>query len=368
MLDGKEVSASAPPPGSEAAAPTRINGTTGLPEEVHQMRPGKFSFNFPDGAPHSIEVDFIRQTAEHGTGITLEFTPPPGSLLPEATEAAKKADLIIAMLGLAPTLEGEEMPVNLPGFVGGDRSDIALPAAQETLLEGLASTGKPMVVVLLNGSALAVNFAQEHANAILESWYPGEAGGRAIADTLTGANNPGGRLPLTFYRSLSDLPDFSDYSMKNRTYRYFTGNPLYRFGYGLSYSKFNYSNLKLSTSKLNAGDTLTADVEIRNAGKIAGDEVAELYILPPSDGNSGLSPKLRLEGFKRLKLAPGESRHVTFTLDPRQLSEVDAQGVRSVLPGSYRLAVGGSQPGDPLAPTPAETASFNIDGTVHLPN
>jgi beta-glucosidase len=368
LLDGKEVSASAPPPGSPSGAPTRINGTTGLPEEVHQQTPGRFSFNFTDTTPHSLEVDFIRQTANHGTGITFEFTPPPDSLLAQANESAKKSDLIIAMLGLSPTLEGEEMPVNLPGFVGGDRSDIALPAAQQKLLESLAALNKPLVVVLLNGSALAMNFAQEHANAILESWYPGEAGGRAIADTLTGANNPGGRLPLTFYKSLSDLPDFSDYSMKNQSYRYFAGSPLYPFGYGLSYSKFNYSNLKLSTTTLKAGDTLTANVEIRNTGKIAGDEVAELYILPPADGNGGLSPKLRLEGFQRLKLAPGESRRVTFTLDPRELSEVDAQGLRSVLPGSYRLAVGGSQPGDPLSPTPAQTATFNIDGTVRLPH
>ncbi len=367
-IDGKEVVASAPPPGEPAAAPTRINGTTGLPEEVYQQDPGGFSFAFADTTPHTLEVDFVRQTAEHGTGISLEFTPPPGSLLPEALQSAKRADLIVAMLGLAPTLEGEEMPVNLPGFVGGDRSDIALPGAQETLLEALAATGKPIVVVLLNGSALAVNFAQEHANAILESWYPGEAGARAIADTLTGVNNPSGRLPLTFYKSLSDLPDFSDYSMKHRTYRYFSGSPLYGFGYGLSYSKFTYSDLKLSTHKLKAGDTMTADVAVRNVGKVAGDEVAELYVLPPADGNGGLSPKLRLEGFQRLTLAPGESKRVTFTLDARELSEVDADGVRSVQPGTYRIAVGGSQPGDPRTATPGQNASFTIDGSMELPD
>ena len=162
---------------------------------------------------------------------------------------------MIAMLGLSPNLEGEEMPVKLKGFVGGDRTEISLPASQEKLLQELSATGKPLVVVLLNGSALAVNFADEHANALLEAWYPGEAGGKAIADTLTGANNPSGRLPLTFYASEEQLPPFEDYSMKSRTYRYFTGKPLYEFGYGLSYTKFSYGEVKLSSKVCERGRT-----------------------------------------------------------------------------------------------------------------
>jgi beta-glucosidase len=362
LIDGKQMAASAPVTGEPASAPTRINGTTGLPEEVHQQYPNRFTLHAVDTAPHTIEIDFIRDSAEHGTGISLEFTPTPGSLLPGALEAANHSDLIVAMLGLAPTLEGEEMPVNLPGFQGGDRTDIALPASQRELLEKLSATGKPLVVVLLNGSALAVNEAQQRANAILEAWYPGEAGAKAIADTLTGANNPGGRLPVTFYKSTGDLPAFTDYAMKDRTYRYFTGDPLYGFGYGLSYTRFAYSHLKLSTLDLRAADKLTAEVDIRNTGKRAGDEVAELYLLPPASGNNGLSPKLQLEGFQRVHLAPGQAKHVTFTLDARQLSEVDAAGTRSVQPGSYKLAIDGAQP-----TAQSQTAAFTITGSSPLP-
>jgi beta-glucosidase len=236
------------------------------------------------------------------------------------------------------------------------------------MLEQLAATGKPLVVVLLNGSALAVNWAQDHANAILEAWYPGEAGGRAIAETLAGKNNPSGRLPLTFYSSLDELPPFTDYSMKNRTYRYFTGKPLYDFGYGLSYTKFAYSHVKLSETTVHAGDTLTVEADVKNTGARAGDEVAELYLIPPHDGNGGLSPNLQLEGFERVHLAPNAVKHVVFKLTPRDLSEVDDKGVRSVQPGSYKLSIGGSQPDDPRATATPETATFTIVGKQELPH
>ena len=199
------------------------------------------------------------------------------------------------------------MKIQIPGFSGGDRTDIKLPDSQVQMLQQLAATGKPLVVVLLNGSALAVNWAQDHANAILEAWYPGEAGGTAIAETLTGKNNPSGRLPLTFYTSLDELPPFTDYSMKNRTYRYFTGKPLYDFGYGLSYTKFAYSHVKLSEPTVHAGDTLTVEADVKNIGARAGDEVAELYLIPPHDGNGGLSPNLQLAGFERVHLAAERS-------------------------------------------------------------
>jgi len=236
------------------------------------------------------------------------------------------------------------------------------------LLEQLAATGKPVVVVLLNGSALAVNWAQDHANAILEAWYPGEAGGKAIGETLTGKSNPSGRLPLTFYTSLDELPPFTDYSMKNRTYRYFTGKPLYEFGYGLSYTKFAYSHVHLSESAVHAGDALTVEADVKNTGTRAGDEVAELYLIPPHDGNSGLSPNLQLDGFERIHLAPNAVKHVVFKLTPRDLSEVDDKGNRVVQAGSYKISVGGSQPDDPRAPTKAETATFTIIGTQQLPH
>jgi beta-glucosidase len=368
LIDGKEVAGSAPPPSAAEPGSTRVSGITGLPEEARQQGPARFQVSFAEGQDHRIEVDFVRRSAEQGSGVTLEFMPPAGLLLPGALEAAKQADLVIAMLGLSPTLEGEEMPIKLPGFSGGDRTDIVLPESQEKLLEEVAAIGKPTVVVLLNGSALAVDYADKHANAVLDAWYPGEAGGTAIAETLTGANNPAGRLPLTFYNSVNDLPAFTDYSMKNRTYRYFSGAPLYSFGYGLSYTHFSYGKVKLSGETVHAGETLKAQVEVKNTGGRAGDEVAELYLVAPSDGNGGLSPKLQLEGFQRITLKAGESRTVSFELDPRMMSEVDGQGVRSVQPGRYEIAIGGAQPKDPRAPTAAQTANFTIVGTRELPH
>jgi beta-glucosidase len=368
LIDGQRVAGAERVTETPNAGPVPMNGTTGLPEDAHQQYPQHFTFHAADTRAHSIEIDFSRDSARNGTGISLEFTPPSGSLLPAAVETANKADLIVAMLGLSPTLEGEEMPIDLPGFRGGDRTDVAMPESQRKLLDALAATGKPLVVVLLNGSALAVQTAQEHANAILEAWYPGEAGGRAIADTLTGANDPGGRLPLTFYTSLDELPPFTDYSMKNRTYRYFTGKPLYEFGYGLSYTKFAYSHVKLSETIVHAGDTLTVEADVKNTGGRAGTEVAELYLIPPHDANGGLSPNLQLEGFERVHVDAGAVKHVVFKLTPRELSEVDEKGIRSVQPGSYRLSVGGSQPDDPLASTKPESATFTIVGTQELPH
>lgn len=366
-IDGQQVAASAAP-SADGKVAMRINGTTGLPEEAHNEGPAHFTLSFAEGQQHKIEIEFARTSERQGAGISLDWTPPAGVLLPGALEVAKDADLVVAMLGLSPNLEGEEMAVKLRGFIGGDRTEISLPASQEKLVTELSAIGKPLVVVLLNGSALAVNFADQHANALLEAWYPGEAGAKAIADTLTGANNPSGRLPLTFYASEDQLPPFEDYSMKNRTYRYFTGKPLYEFGYGLSYTKFSYGDVKLSSKTVKAGSSLTAEVEVMNSGERAGDEVAQLYLIPPAEGNGGLSPKLQLAAFDRVSLKPGESRTVTFSLDPRLLSEVDAHGVRAVQPGRYRVAVGGAQPGDAKMQSADKTADFTIEGTQELPH
>ena len=169
---------------------------------------------------------------------------------PEAIAAAKNADVVIAVVGITSQLEGEEMPVSEPGFLGGDRTSIDLPQPEEDLVEAVAATGKPLAVVLMNGSALAVNWINEHANAVLDAWYPGEEGGAAVAETLSGKNNPAGRLPVTFYKGVDQLPNFEDYGMANRTYRYFNGKPLYPFGYGLSYTKFSYSDLSVPTQPL----------------------------------------------------------------------------------------------------------------------
>lgn len=252
------------------------------------------------------------------------------------------------------------MPVKLEGFSGGDRTSIDLPAAQEDLLKAVGATGKPLVVVLQNGSALAVNWAQEHANAILEAWYPGEEGGTAIAQTLAGDNNPAGRLPLTFYSSLSQVPPFEEYSMRNRTFRYFSGKPLYGFGFGLSYTSFAYSNLKVDPS-VKAGDAVTVKADVKNTGTVEGDEVAELYLAQPKAFET---PLRVLAGFKRLHLAAGESAHIKLTMDPRSLGQVDAKGNRVIVPGEYTVSLGGAQPQEAAS---VQTGKFNVTGKAELP-
>ncbi len=280
---------------------------------------------------------------------------------PEAVEAARKADVVIAVVGITSELEGEEMPVTEPGFLGGDRTSIDLPEPEEELVKGVAAAGKPLVVVLMNGSALAVNWEKEHANAIVESWYSGEEGGTAIAETLSGKNNPAGRLPVTFYTGIDQLPHFENYSMENRTYRYFRGKPLFPFGYGLSYTKFAYSDLKLPMAPINAGDSLEAEVTVTNAGAVAGDEVAELYLKFPDVAGA---PRIALRGFSRVHLEPGASTQAKFTLKPRDMSMVTDVGQPIIAGGAYTVSIGGGQP-DTGAPTIAGT--FNVNQTVDIP-
>jgi beta-glucosidase len=280
---------------------------------------------------------------------------------PEAITAAKDADVVVAVLGITGDLEGEEMPVNEDGFKGGDRTSIDLPKPEEALLEAVTATGKPVVLVLANGSALAVNWANEHANAILESWYAGEEGGSAVAETLSGKNNPAGRLPVTFYTGLEQLPPFEDYAMQNRTYRYFHGKPLYPFGYGLSYTTFSYSDLTLPSSAIGAGDPLIAAVTVTNTGKREGDEVAELYLSFP---NVPGAPLRALRSFKRIHLRPGESQKVSFELKDRDLSMVSEAGEPIIPEGAYTVSIGGGQPD---TGAPAVTGTFQVTGTKNLP-
>ncbi|MFN8008522.1 MAG: glycoside hydrolase family 3 C-terminal domain-containing protein, partial [Terriglobia bacterium] len=298
-----------------------------------------FQTHFANSKPHQIRLEYTHQSDLYAAGVTLVWKPPAQLLREEAVRLAKKADVIVALIGLSPGLEGEEMGVHIEGFLGGDRSSIGLPRIQQELLEALKATGKPLIAVLMNGSALAVNWAAEHAAAVLEAWYPGQEGGTAIAETLAGINNPGGRLPVTFYASTDQLPAFEDYSMKNRTYRYFQGKPLYGFGYGLSYSKFEYRNLKLATSTVKAGDSLKVEVEVRNSSKLAGDEVVQLYLSKKEGAPAGLVRALR--GFERVHLAAGEAKKVAFLLAPRDLSFVTEQGEHAVLSGQYQMFVGG---------------------------
>ena len=280
---------------------------------------------------------------------------------PAAIDAAKDADVVVAVVGITSELEGEEMQVSVPGFKGGDRTSIDLPKPEEDLIEALAATGKPLVVVLTNGSALAVNWANEHANAILDAFYPGEEGGAAVADTLSGKNDPAGRLPVTFYKSVDQIPPFEDYAMKGRTYRYFTGTPLYPFGYGLSYTKFSYSDLSVPTQNVAAGDPVSADVTVTNSGSVAGDEVVQLYLKFP---NVPGAPLRALRGFERVHLAAGASQKVHFELKNRDLSMVTEAGEPVIAAGDYSIFVGGGQP-DTSAQT--LTGKFHINGTKTLP-
>ncbi|MDP4245215.1 MAG: glycoside hydrolase family 3 C-terminal domain-containing protein [Bacteroidota bacterium] len=258
-----------------------------------------------------------------------------------ALDVAQKADAIVLCMGLSARLEGEEMDVNIDGFKGGDRTKLDLPATQQELIKEIQALGKPVVLVLLNGSALSVNWEAGHIPAILEAWYPGQAAGPAIADVLFGDYNPGGRLPLTFYHSVNDLPAFSDYNMAGHTYRYFQGKPLYPFGYGLSYTSFNYANLK-APSAVHAGDSVRLSVELSNTGKLAGDEVAQVYV---SRLNSSVPVPIRsLAAFRRVHLQPGEHRRISFSLPPNAFSIVDEHMQRVVPPGMIAFSVGGGQP------------------------
>jgi len=338
---------------------TLLQPTTDAPPKKEPQT--TFQANFEDTQPHAFRLEYVHQSRLFGAGATLSWKPPVDVLRLEAIKVARQADVVVAFVGLSPELEGEEMPVHAPGFSGGDRTDIGLPAAQQQLLEALEATGKPLVVVLMNGSALGINWAQEHAAAILEAWYPGEEGGTAIADTLLGINNPAGRLPVTFYASLDQLPPFTDYSMQNRTYRYFGGKPLYGFGYGLSYSNFEYSNLRLSSPQVDAGGDLTVEADVRNASGPAGDEVAELYLEFPSVPGA---PLRALRGFQRQHLAPGETQHVTFTLKARDLSMVNDKGEHVVAPGEYSVFVGGAQPSETSA---GARTKLEITGESKLP-
>ncbi len=279
----------------------------------------------------------------------------------EAAEAARKADVVIAVVGITSKLEGEEMKVDLPGFRGGDRTSLNLPEEEEALLGALEGSGKPLVVVLMNGSALAVNWANDHANAILDAWYSGEEGGTAIAQTLAGVNNPAGRLPVTFYKGIEQLPEFDDYAMTNRTYRYFTGQPLYGFGHGLSYTTFEYSGIKLSNSSMQAGDPLSVEVDVKNTGSRDGDEVVELYVTFPKLAGAALRA---LRGFERVHFKAGEQQHVTLSLSPRDLSYVNEAGDRLVAAGDYVITVGGGQPG---TQAPHADAHLTITGEQKLP-
>jgi beta-glucosidase len=246
------------------------------------------------------------------------------------------------VLGISHLFEGEEGQTE-ESEATGDRISLDLPGVQNDLLKVIHETGKPIVLILTSGSALSINYAKEHIPAIIQAWYPGEEGGAATADIIFGDYNPSGKLPITFYKSVDQLPPFEDYNMEGRTYRYFKDEPLYPFGYGLSYTKFKYSNLKISPHRIKIGEDISISVEVENIGKITGDEVVQLYL-------SKLAPNLELpirelQGFQRINLKKGESTTVSFTLTSKNLFHVNNEGKRIIEPGIIQISVGGCQPG-----------------------
>lgn len=320
---------------------------------------------FADTRPRAIRVELSH--ASEDEGIRLTWVAPAASQQARALAAAQDADAVIAFVGLSPAVEGEALQIEVPGFSGGDRTEIALPRPQQELLEAVKATGKPLIVVLLSGSAVAMPWVRDHADAVIAAWYPGEAGGSAITDLIDGSINPSGRLPVTFYARTRDLPAFVDYNMRGRTYRYFHGSPLWGFGHGLSYTSFAYGKAA-APARIIAGESLTVSVALTNSGTRDGEEVVQAYLIPPDDLRTiGAfnDPVLRhsLVGFQRIALNKGKAGKVRFSLDPRSLSTVDRDGVRAVRPGTYRLFIGGGQPG---AATGTEL-SFTIEGRMELP-
>ncbi len=298
-----------------------------------------FTFKSEKGKSHKVTIEYSQKSDNAEVKFDMgyfEQTSP-------ATIASrvKDADAIIFVGGISAKLEGEEMPVEIDGFKGGDRTNIALPKIQTELMRALKATGKPIVFVNMSGSAIGFEWESQNIPAIIQSWYGGQAGGAAIADVLFGDYNPAGRLPITFYKSVNDLPDFEDYSMENRTYRYFKGEPLYPFGYGLSYTSFRYDNIEMSDT-LKSNTNLNINVDVTNTGKMDGDEVVQLYDTNKSTGFR--SPIRALKGFQRIHLKTGETKQVSFILCSSDISIIDSNGKIVPVDGKFIISVGGGQP------------------------
>ncbi|WP_028915251.1 MULTISPECIES: glycoside hydrolase family 3 protein [unclassified Pseudoxanthomonas] len=310
-------------------------------EDAERLRADSVSLDLEGGRAYDIRLEYYENERDAAVRLAWER---PGAQPPfeQALEAARSADAVVFVGGLTGDVEGEEMKVDYPGFAGGDRTDIRLPSTQQKLLEALHATGKPVVAVLTTGSALGIDWAKQNLPAILLAWYPGQRGGNAVADVLFGDYNPAGRLPVTFYSADEQLPPFDDYSMKGRTYRYFTGKPLFPFGHGLSYTRFGYSALKLDRKRASATDEVAVSVTVKNEGKRAGDEVVQLYLAPLQPRRERALKELR--GFQRVHLQPGESRTVSFSIVPeRDLRVYDEAAGRYVVdPGRYEVQVGAS--------------------------
>ncbi len=298
------------------------------------------------------------------SGEKVERLAEPGDRIAEAVSAAERADVVVMCMGLDANIEGEEAHVS-SGFSRGDKTDLNLPGLQQQLLEAVHKTGKPIVLVLLTGSALAVKWADSNIPAIVLAWYPGAEGGKAVASMLFGEYSPSGRLPVTFYKTSEELPDFRNYAMKSRTYRYMENEALYPFGFGLSYTRFEYSDIKINKEKVGAGESVECSVKVRNAGKCESEEVVQLYLKDVEA--SVVVPKWQLKGVRKLNLKPGEQKEVKFQLSPRQIALINDEGKCILEPGVFEVYIGGSQPdkrSQALTGTSVVKGTFEVTGSA----
>jgi beta-glucosidase len=320
-----------------------VNGTVVMEDWLNKRNEAKkYDLKVSKNQVYKIVVEYWQGDA--GASVKLSMG---NYIATDFTALAKRhqdADAFVFAGGISPQLEGEQMRVNEPGFDGGDKTSILLPVIQTELMQALKLTGKPVVFVMMTGSAIATPWESKHVPAILNAWYGGQAAGEAVADILFGDYNPSGRLPVTFYHGDQDLADFKDYNMENKTYRYFKGSPLYGFGFGLSYTSFSYVKQGIPVS-VTQGKPVAVSVMVKNTGKMRGDEVAQLYLLNQDKGIKTANKALK--GFQRISLAPGESKIVTFNLSPDDLSYVDANGQKQRFKGNVQLAIGGCQPDEP---------------------
>ena len=311
-------------------------------DDVHHPKKLYEYVQLEAGKKYKIRFECIQDNTEHSL-MHLLWESPKNNLESEAIAIAKDADAVIMYMGISPLLEGEEMKVKVDGFSGGDRVNTKLPKTQADLIKKIKALGKPTVLVLLNGSALSINWEDENIPAVLEAWYPGQAGGTAIADVIFGDYNPAGRLPVTFYKDIKDIPAFSNYDMTGKTYRYFKGEPLYEFGYGLSYTNFKYSNLKVPEA-IETGNDFSVEVDVENVGELNGEEVIQLYI--QNSNADEYNPHKSLAAFERVSFKSGEKKTLTFKISKDQLSIVNKDGEKVVKPGEYKISVGGAQPSE----------------------
>ncbi len=310
-------------------------------EGIHEPGSKAVEVELEAGKAIPIKIEYVN----HGSDpqMHLAWAVPGQNLIEEALDIAEKSEVIILAMGLSPDLEGEQMPVKIDGFDGGDRTSLDLPESQKELIKKIAQLGKPTILILIGGSSITFNYADTHIPAILYAWYPGEAGGEAIADILFGTYNPSGRLPLTFYKSVTDLPEFENYDMTNYTYKYFDGPVLYPFGFGLSYTSFHYKSIETSTDQIDSDNSLEVIVNISNTGATGGQEVVQLYLR--NETSDKPVPIHALCGFKKVYLNAGESKVVTFQLNPDTFSTINGNGDKILEPGTYTIFAGGCQPG-----------------------